>query len=202
MSSKTRLLAILAALLILAGAASAEGAGGTFFQIVKPDWNPSFLPGAQMPYAIDYFGGYGYGVTNDGAIIGGFGIGFLDSGTMGIDPSWSSKHHIAGGVGGVLVGARLVGTRFMHLDLASRLGLGGLWYYNPTGTWRNNGYAIVYAEPYAELGVGFTSWMHLSVTLGYTVMANIVPGLAFEDFVNNSPTLGFTLTFGNFERPW
>lgn len=201
MSRKPRLLAVLA-LLVLAGAATAEGAGGMFFQVVKPDWNPSFLPEARMPYNVDYFGGYGYGVTEDGAIIGGFGFGFFDSYPMDALATWDSQHHMAGGVGGVIVGARLVGTRFMHLDLASRLGLGGLWYYNPTSLWRNNGYAIVYAEPYAELGVGFTSWMHLSVTLGYAVMGNIVPGLAFEDFVNTSPTLGFTITFGNFERPW
>ncbi len=202
MSRTSRVLAVLVALIALAGAAAAEGAGGAFFQIVKPDWNPSFLPDARMPYNVDYFGGYGYGVTYDGSIIGGFGFGFFDSNSMGFLSNWDAQYHMAGGVGGVIVGARLVGTRLVHLDLASRLGLGGLWYYNPSALWRNKGYAIAYAEPYVELGLGFTSWMHLSATLGYAVMANIVPGLAFEDFVNRSPTLGFTVSFGDFERPW
>lgn len=200
--NRTKLsLTLLVLLVFLAGFASAEGAGGSFFQVVKPEWNPSFLPDVRMPYTLEYFGGYGYGVSDDGAIFGGFGFGFLDSDQMSSSPNWGVEH-LSGGVGGMLVGARIVGLPMIHLDLVVRLGAGGVDYFNPSASAQDQGYAILYAEPYAELGLGFTRWMHLSMTVGYSLMANFVPGLPFEDFVNRSPTLGFTVTFGDFERPW
>jgi len=172
-----------------------------FFQVVRPEWNPDFLPEARMPYKLEYFGGYGYGVSYDGVIVGGFGFSFMDSGLMspGVD---AGKKHLAGGVGGLIMGARIVGASVIHLDVAARLGAGGIDYHDPDASFQDMGYAILYAEPYAELGIGFAPWMHLSATVGYAFMANFVPGEAFSDFINSSPTLGFTLSFGSFERPW
>jgi hypothetical protein len=194
-------LAVLALLSLLAIPLSAEGAGGMFFQVVRPEWNPDFLPGARMPYNLEYFGGYGYGVSQDGVIVGGFGCGFVDSGLLSPVPDTGEKH-LAGGVGGMIMGARIVGASVIHLDLAARLGAGGIGYHDPSAGFQDMGYAILYAEPYAELGIGFAPWMHLSATGGYALMANFVPGEAFSDFINSSPTFGFTLSFGSFERPW
>ncbi|MDP3177875.1 MAG: hypothetical protein Q8M76_08225, partial [Spirochaetaceae bacterium] len=59
-------------------------------------------------------------------------------------------------------------------------------------------YAIAYAEPYAEVGIGLTPWMRLSATLGYQIIGNFVPGMAFTDLLLRSPTLGMTVTWGRF----
>lgn len=183
-------------LISIAPPLAAEGAGGVIFQIVKPEWTPRFFGGAAMPYDLEYVGGYGYGVTDEGLVIGGFGLGFFDTDTVSYDYS-ADRDHLAGGVGGIILGTRVLGSRFAHLDLDCRLGLGGVGYWGASAP-DGEGYAICYAEPYAELGVGLSPWMHLSVTLGYTLMGNLIPGKLFTDFLNHSPTLGFTTSFGGF----
>lgn len=60
-------------ILISLGTAAAEGAGGVLLGLVDPDWNPDFLPAASSP-RMEFMGGYGYGVTRDDFIIGGFGF--------------------------------------------------------------------------------------------------------------------------------
>jgi len=186
-------------LLVPALPLAAEGAGGLLFQVVKPAWNPAFLGGETMPYDLEFMGGYGYGVTEEGMVIGGFGMGFFDTNLVSYDYDRLNPH-LAGGVGGVILGSRVIGTRSAHLDLDCRLGLGGVGSWG--GTAGARGYAICYAEPYAELGLGLTPWMHLSATLGYTVMGNLIPGRFFSDLFDHSPTLGFTLSFGDFRRSW
>lgn len=151
-----------------------------------------------MPYDLEYVGGYGYGVAGEGLVIGGFGLGFFDANTVSYDYS-ADRDHLAGGVGGVILGTRVLGTRFVHLDLDCRLGLGGAGYWGPSAP-EGEGYAICYAEPYAELGLGLTPWMHLSATLGYAMMGNLIPGKFLSDLLNYCPTLGFTMSFGEFRR--
>ena len=185
----------------------AEGAGGLLFGFVQPAWNPSLMP--KVPGTVpdfEYMGGYGYGVTRDGIIIGGFGLSFLDYNVADANAS-SQLRHFAGGVGGIVVGSRVFGGESAHLDLASRLGVGGmaLWTGSNTSTPgslsdSNTGYMMAYAEPYVELGVGLTSWMHLSATLGYPILGNLIPGKPMTDVSYFSPTIGATLTFGSFRR--
>jgi hypothetical protein len=185
MQRKTRSALAMAAMISLAFLASAEGAGGVLFGMVKPAWNPSFMPDTRMPVDLEYFGGYGYGVGEQGNIVGGFGMAFLDS----------TGDRMAGGAGGMIAGYRLVGERFIHLDLAARLGLGGMGSDGGSG-WE--GHAIIYAEPVAELGIGLTPWMRVSATLGYQFIGSFAPGKLFSDVVLRSPTIGFTVTWGDF----
>jgi hypothetical protein len=190
-------LALACALLFTVGAHASGGTGGVFVGTVEPAWSTSFLPlpGDRMPFNLEYCGGYGFGVDDEGVITGGFGLAFLDSDIL--NPGGSSSH-IAGGAGGLVVGDRVIGSNTVHLDVAFRLGAGGC-YVDYAGTGDNRkGYAIVYVEPYAELGLGLTSWMHLAATAGFQMMGNIGPGSPFSDFLVYSPTLGFSITFGSF----
>lgn len=63
-----------------------------------------------------------------------------------------------------------------------------------------SGYAMLYAEPYIELGIGLTPWMHVSVTVGYCLMGNFIPGWPFEAVFYHAPDLGLSVSFGNFDR--
>jgi len=166
------------------------GAGGVLAGVARPGWNPDFMPQAVMPVDLGWIGGYGYGVGADGSIAGGFGFGFMDGGWDGT----GAPSHVAGGVGGMIAGVRLFRDRWMHLDLATRLGLGGVAVHGlPSG-----GYAVAYAEPYLELGLGLTRWMRLTASVGYQWMGNIAPGRICGDFLLRSPTLGFSLAWGAF----
>jgi hypothetical protein len=60
------------------------------------------------------------------------------------------------------------------------------------------GYFIVYAEPYVELGLGFLPWMHLSAVLSYPFIGNLIPGKPVSDVAYHSPSIGATVTFGDF----
>jgi hypothetical protein len=201
-------LAILAILLELAVAHSfAAGAGGLLFGLAEPSWNPSFMPSIPDSFkGLEYFGGYGYGVDSSDRISGGFGLAFLDYESMDAanrGSAGSVPGYFVGGAGGLIVGSRLIGGRALHLDLAARLGLGGVGVSTRTGsagTWSysDTGYAIAYAEPYAELGLGLSPWMQVSATLGYPFIGNLAPGKPFADFVYWAPTFGVTVTFGSF----
>ena len=185
MEKNMRLGVAIAALLALAPLASAQGAGGVLFGAAKPDWNPSFLPEARMPVDLEYFGGYGYGVSGEGNIIGGFGLAFMDA----------AGDRLAGGAGGMVVGYRLVKETFVHLDLSARLGLGGMGEDTGNG-WE--GHAVFYAEPLAELGLALTPWMRLSATLGYQLIGSFAPGRLFSGVLMRSPTVGFAVTWGDY----
>ena len=185
-------------LLALAAPLAAEGAGGVIFQLVEPALTPRFLGAAAMPYELEFIGGYGYGVTDEGLVIGGFGFGFFDANLVSYDYDWRNEH-LAGGVGGMILGQRVFGTRNAHLDIDCRLGLGGAGYWSESAP-DGRGYAICYLEPYAELGIGLTPWMHLSATFGYTLIGNLIPGRFFSELLAYSPTLGFTVSFGDFRR--
>ena len=185
MQRRTRFYIAIATMITVAALASAEGAGGLLFGVAKPGWNPNFMPEPQMPADLEYFGGYGYGISERGNIVGGFGMAIMD---YAVD-------RMAGGAGGMIVGWRLVRDSFIHVDLVARLGLGGMAAYSGKG-WK--GFAIYYVEPLGEIGIGLTPWMHLSATLGYQLIGNFVPGKPSSDIFMRSPTLGFTLTWGVF----
>lgn len=192
---------ILCALALFSGAASAEGAGGLMFGVVEPGWKSSILPEPSMPFDIECIGGFGYGVTSDGFVIGGFGFAFMDSEVVSY--AAISQKHVAGGVGGLIVGQRVIGTEFIHLDAAIRLGLGGMGIANLGYSSGDDGlplvgYAIFYGEPYLELGVGLLPWLHLCADLGYPIYGNFIPGKPFQDVCYYSPSLTFSLSFGNF----
>jgi hypothetical protein len=212
MNYKVRIFALTFLLVALTGGAFAKGAGGILMGMVKPEWNPDFMPGVPSSLPdFEYMGGYGYGVARDGAIIGGFGLAFLDYAIYDRE-NWGetsrTPRHIAGGAGGIVLGSRITGSRMAHLDIAARLGLGGMglatrrsdYAYNGTVLYKYEakGYAVVYAEPYAELGLGLSPWMQLSATLSYPFIGNLAPGKPFGDVRYYTPTVGVTVTFGAF----
>jgi hypothetical protein len=193
---KKRLALSLALSSLLASIAFADsgGAGGPFIGMTMPEWNPDFMPAASGARLL-CLGASGYGVSRDGSIFGGFGFALLDADYMDatfedrIDPDFSPY---AGGVGGLVSGHRLGSGDFAHLDLAARLGAGGI------ASGRARGWAVLYAEPYAELGLRFSPWMRLTASVGYMFMANLAPGSPFEALVLRSPTLAFGVAFGSF----
>ncbi len=191
-------------LALCVSASSAEGFGGLLFGLSQPAWNPSFLPAVPsgMP-DFEYMGGYGGGITPDGLIVGGFGLAILDYAIYD-QANWGSgsqvQRHMAGGVGGLIVGSRIIATRFAHLDLAARLGLGGMGVADMGASheYGSVGYALAYAEPYLELGLGLLPWMRLNAELGYPIFGNLIPGRPFGDLRYNTPVLALGVSFGSY----
>lgn len=182
---------------------SGGGASGVLFGLAEPGWTPSFgrydglVNLEEMPWNIGYLGGYHYDVDNDGVIQGWFGLAFLDSKVF---DAGTAQSGVAGGVAGVIVGTRVIGKDFIHFDTALRLGMGACYVGDATSTavWPSPVYAIVYVEPYAELGIGIFPWMHFTATLGYQMIGNCFPGATFDSLFTRTPTLGFSIAFGSF----
>lgn len=191
---RSALACTLACVLSSIALAQSGGAGGPTLGATMPEWNPDFMPAASDARLLR-IGAVGYGVSRDGTIIGGFGYGLIaaelfDAAPRGrLDTSSASP---AGGVGGLVSGYRLGSGDFAHLDLAVKLGAGGM------SSGRMRGWAVLYAEPYAELGLRVAPWLRLTASAGYMLMANLVPGTPFEDLLLRSPTLDFGLAFGSF----
>jgi hypothetical protein len=198
-----RLVLLFACLFLFSALAfSSGGASGVFSGLVQPEWDPNFLglplEAVHQPFNLAYVGGFSYEVDDEGSILGYFGMAFMDKGffTGGEEDS-----HMAGGAFGLVVGQRVIGTDFLHLDLASRLGLGGCYVNEWLGAASPRdptGYMILYAEPYAELGIGIFPWAHLAVTAGYQIMGNWLPGLPFQHLFTLTPTIGLSVSFGSF----
>jgi hypothetical protein len=191
---RTVLACALACILPSLALAQSGGAGGPTIGATMPAWNPDFLPAVKGGRLLR-MGAIGYGVSGDGTIFGGFGYGLFDAKLLDdpyagrLDPSSNLS---SGGVGGVISGYRLGSGDIAHLDLAVKLGAGGI------SSTRLRGWAVLYAEPYAELGLRVTPWMRLTASAGYMLMANLVPGTPFEELVLRAPTLDFGLSFGSF----
>ncbi|MBL8968155.1 MAG: hypothetical protein JNG85_14205 [Spirochaetaceae bacterium] len=185
---------LLACAVLAAGTATLSarpgGGGGLLYSLQRPDWNPAFLPEASGSGSIGQFGGYGYGVDREGFITGGFGLVMFDAGASYQAAAPASR--VGGGFGGMIVGRRLSGGPLLNLDLAARLGVGG---FRPGAA---TSYFSYYAEPYLELGVGLTPWMHLGVNVGYQLVGNLLPAAPGSAFGFHAPSLGFTLTWGRY----
>jgi len=189
-----------------------EGFGGLLFGLSQPSWNPDFLPPvpSSMP-EFEYMGGYGGRSTFDGMIIGGFGLAILDY-SIYDKANWGSSspvpRHMGGGVGGLLLGSRIIASRHAHLDLAARLGLGGMAVSDRqvSGTangvdsygYVSRGWALAYAEPYLELGLGPQPWIRVNAELSYPIFGNLIPGRPFGELLHYSPVLAIGLTFGSY----
>jgi len=102
---------------------------------------------------------------------------------------------VAGGLGGMVVGQRLIDGRRIDLDLGLRLGLGGVA-RNDGNAWR--GWAVACVDPYVELLVAVSPWMALSAQLGFQVLGNFAPGRSFQDLLVRTPILGFAISWGSF----
>ena len=195
-----RIALVASIMLSLSGLAFAGGgAAGPLFGLSEPGWAPSLGPIALGSTAWNqgYVGWYNYTVDNDGFIEGKFGLAFVDSRLFSADTASSGA---LGGVVGLVVGDRVIGKDWMHLDAGLRLGLGACYSGDATASspWPSPAYMIAYIEPNLELGFGIFPWLHAAVTLGYQVIGNCFPGAFFDSLFSRTPTLGFTITFGSY----
>jgi len=189
----SRKVATAVAILVLPFASlRAEGAGGILFGLSEPAWSPAFLPDASLPDDLEFFGGFGYGVSAGGGIAGGFGMACVDADLLSGETGEGLR--LAGGLGGMIAGSRLIGARDFHLDFWTRLGLGGLGV--DEGGW--TGYAVFYAEPALELGLGLTPWMRLSAALGYKLIGNLMPGAPAEELLLHGLALNCAISWGDY----
>ena len=175
-------------LVLTCASAAADGGGGVFIGYQMSRY--PFLDRYQLPantLGLMYFGGYGYGVSHNNWISGGFGHSLLDAGT---------GTGIAGGVGGFINGSRILRWPVV-LSVMSWSGFGGLY----TGTHPANpdrGYFCVFEEIDLELGVPLAPWFMPVLFAGYQVGANVIPGRPLRDFVSYTPVAGIRLAWGSF----
>ena len=134
-----------------------------------------------------YYGGFGYGVSRDGAIAGGFGFAIMDV---------SGQSEIAGGFGGFISGIRLI-QRPINLSVVSWTGLGGI----STGIYPAAGYQGFFAilqEVTLEIGFPVLRWFMPTIYAGYQVAGNLIPGVPFSTFFSYTPVVGLRIQWGSF----
>ncbi|NBC29162.1 MAG: hypothetical protein GVY29_04125, partial [Spirochaetes bacterium] len=112
-----------------------------------------------------YVGGFGYGVSSNGRISGGFGMGVFDP--------YNEDGGISGGFGGAIGGWRII-RRPIYLTLTSWTGIGGVAVRNPAVGQFANGYLAVFQEFSVELGIPFSNWFTPTLFAGYQFMVNLV----------------------------
>lgn len=175
------------------------GAAGPLFGLSEPEWAPSFDPISfgETPWDLAYVGGYKYVVNNEGYIDGRFGLIFADPELFSAETAVSGA---IGGVAGVILGSRVIGEDWIHLDATLRIGMGACYAGNATASssWASPAYMIAYVEPCLELGLGFFPWLHIAATIGYQVFGNCFPGRLFDPLFSRTPTVGLTITFGSY----
>jgi hypothetical protein len=162
---------------IATSTAWAYGGGGAFWGRTLP-----FGRWTNTDLTFDYSGGYGYGVTDGGHRIGGFGVGVTaEDGTA------------VGGFGGIMNGQQ-VRLGALTASLNTWLGVGGLSL--PSGApLEFFGY---FAELSGELGLAVLPWLQVSAYLGMQAMGNLIPGDPIVDNSIYSPVSGIRLTWGSF----
>jgi len=134
-----------------------------------------------------YYGGFGYGVSWDRSITGGFGYAIMDV-------AGGSK--IAGGFGGVIAGFRLL-DRPVNISIVSWTGLGGLSTgILPTGGYK--GFFALFEEVTVELGIPIIRWFMPTLFAGYQIAGNMIPGVPFRSFFSYTPVVGFRFQWGSF----
>ena len=182
---------LLAVAILLAGAvlcAGADGAGGTFLGYYvgeHPLVERLHIPSSGLD--LMYFGGYGYGVGRHGTVNGGFGLTFLD--TVGTS-------RVAGGIGGVIAGFRLLRLP-LHVAIVSWTGVGGI-YTGLVGPSPNRGFFVGFEEIDLEIGLPIARWFMPALYVGYQAMGNLIPGVPFQDSLIYSPVAGVRLAWGSF----
>jgi hypothetical protein len=174
MKKRTTAFAILILMAIPASLALAGGAGGVGWgmQYYVPEYS-------NTNSGFSYITGYGYGVTWDGARIGGFGTAMIAADGSG-----------AGGVGGLIVGHEWKGGP-LTAALTLWTGVGG-------GGFLHSGYMLGFGEADFELGVRLLPWMQVTAYVGYQAWGNLIPGYPFSQALFYSPVAGIRIGWGAF----
>ncbi|MBN1648459.1 MAG: hypothetical protein JW874_10525 [Spirochaetales bacterium] len=169
----------------------ARGAGGMMFgyqTLTYPFLDENYdIPGNNLD--LSYFGGFGYGVSRDGVITGGFGFALMDM---------SGESGIAGGFGGVINGIQLIGWP-VQLNLLTFIGFGGI-YTGSNSENPNAGFFALLGEVDLELGIPLTPWFMPSIYIGYQVAGNVIPGEIFTSFLSYTPVIGVRIAWGSFGK--
>jgi hypothetical protein len=134
-----------------------------------------------------YYGGFGYGVSWDRTITGGFGFAIMDA---------AGRSEIAGGFGGFIGGFRLL-DRPVNISIVSWTGLGGI----STGILPADGFEGFFGllqELTLEIGIPVIRWFMPTLFAGYQIAGNLIPGVPFEAFFSYTPVIGFRLQWGSF----
>lgn len=179
------------ALMVLSGVAAFAAGGGGFYTGYQTSRYPILdqygPPSNNM--SVIYYGGYGYGVSHDGVISGGFGFGFGDSAT---------SSELAGGFGGVISGYRFLYWP-VNLSLVTWTGVGGVYTGN-SSLHPHNGYFCVSAELDLEVGLPVLPWFMPVVYAGYQFIGNLSGGKPFDEFISYTPVVGVRFAWGGFRR--
>ncbi len=169
--------------------AFADGGGGFFFgyQLDK-------LPGMSAPFRrasagdkMVNLGAYGYGVSRNYVISGGFGMAFRDS---------ENPAGIRGAFGGIVTGIRIL-PRPIQISITSWTGVGGVAYGGDSYLFDSGGYLSFFEEIDLEIGFPFVKWMMPVLYIGYQVSGNLLPGTPFQSFLTWGPTIGGRIVFGD-----
>lgn len=169
---------------------AAEGAGGVdFYQVVGRDlWG---LPGASgLPAAtgqISAVGGSGYGVDEEGTMVGGFGLGVTSRNLSLTDsPTGTPVTGFHAGYGGMMSGWQhrwgpIVG------QAVTRIGFGG-------ADWSSVAGFSMLGMADLQVGLMLFPWFNLAVSGGVAGTLTLVSGQPL--IIGYAPTLGLHLHWG------
>lgn len=175
---------------------AAEGAGGVeFLQVVGKDLWP-FPGGASLPAtsgAISATGGLGYGVDEDGNVIGGFGLGISSKDlSLAQSPLGRPLDRIHAGYGGTIQGWQHRWGPLVGL-FTSRIGFGGADWVS--GGRHTAGFSVL-GTAGAQMSLLVFPWFALGVEAGVAGTVTFVPGEPF--LLGYAPTIGVKLLWGSF----
>jgi hypothetical protein len=176
-------------LIISTGFTSAAGGGGGMsfgYQTLTYPFLERY-PVVNNSLELIYYGGFGYGVSSNRTITGGFGFAIMDV---------AGESEIAGGFGGFLTGYRLL-DRPVNISFMSWTGLGGISTgVLPVGEYE--GFFALLQEVTVEIGIPLVRWFMPTVFAGYQIAGNLIPGAPFITFFTYTPVIGFRLQWGSF----
>lgn len=169
----------------------ADGVGGAYWGSQKTTYpwesqdDPVFGSTADR---LDYVGGMGYGISRDGRIAGGFGLGFTER-------DMEEDQGLAGGFGGVISGYRI----FQHpLNVLTLIyaGVGGVSDETSEDPRLRDGSFAVYGEATIEASLPLI-FFHPTLYAGYQVIASVGEGGVGDAFLSYSPTVGVRILWGD-----
>jgi len=134
-----------------------------------------------------YNGGFGYGVSWNNVISGGFAYAIYAS---------EDENTPIGGFGGVINGVRLL--RYpINISIMSWTGFGAISTSSSNGYSDDKSFAIS-EELTLEVGFPLFRWFSPAIYAGYQVIGSLGNGEPFEEFLSYTSVLGFRFQWGKF----
>lgn len=180
MKRKIYAIMVLFVVLVYPSRVFAQGGGGMIWGTSAPSI-PELNSSGMRAGDLCMHGGYGYGVTNNGLKIGGFGFSYADD----------ASQVASGGFGGLLLGT-YNNLKLFTLSTNVLIGFGALE-WTAAQSQRSGG--IMLGQVDAEIGIPIVSWFQLSAYGGMQVLLPVEA--AVQDIVY-LPVMGVRLTWGAF----